>query len=201
MDGGLPLANPPYTDMRPPSLHDALFKQFLSDPATAHDFLEIHLPEPLRKLCDLSTLRMEPGTYLEENLRAHYSDILYSVGTSSGNKGYLYTLIEHQSTPDKLMAFRLMRYAVSVMNNHLIQGHDRLPLVGPLDDAAQPSLWLCAGLGARGLSFSALCAELLVAWLGGEPLPIENTLAKLLATRRAHRGKGMASESPGNPFQ
>ena len=79
--------------------------------------------------------------------------------------------------------------------------HDRLPLVGPLDDAARPSLWLCAGLGARGLSFSALCAELLVAWLGGEPLPIENTLAKLLATRRAHRGKGMASESPGNAFQ
>jgi tRNA 5-methylaminomethyl-2-thiouridine biosynthesis bifunctional protein len=42
-------------------------------------------------------------------------------------------------------------------------------------------------MGARGLSFSALCAELLAAWLGGEPLPIENNLAKLLATNRMQR--------------
>jgi tRNA 5-methylaminomethyl-2-thiouridine biosynthesis bifunctional protein len=67
--------------------------------------------------------------------------------------------------------------------------HDRLPLVGPLDDAPDPSLWLCAGMGARGLSFSALCAELLAAWLGGEPLPVENNLAKSLSTRRLRRNR------------
>jgi tRNA 5-methylaminomethyl-2-thiouridine biosynthesis bifunctional protein len=65
--------------------------------------------------------------------------------------------------------------------------HDRLPLVGPLEDASSPGLWLCAGMGARGLSFSALCAELLAAWWGGEPLPVENKLAKLLATSRVQR--------------
>ena len=65
--------------------------------------------------------------------------------------------------------------------------HDRLPLVGPLDDRPDPSLWLCAGMGARGLSFSALCAELLAAWLGAEPLPVESTLAKSLSTRRLRR--------------
>jgi tRNA 5-methylaminomethyl-2-thiouridine biosynthesis bifunctional protein len=42
-------------------------------------------------------------------------------------------------------------------------------------------------MGARGLSFSALCAELLAAWFGGEPLPIENNLAKLLDTHRMQR--------------
>jgi tRNA 5-methylaminomethyl-2-thiouridine biosynthesis bifunctional protein len=67
--------------------------------------------------------------------------------------------------------------------------HDRLPLVGPLEKTASPSLWICAGMGARGLSFSALCAELLVAWLGGEPLPVESKLAKLLATNRIQRGQ------------
>jgi tRNA 5-methylaminomethyl-2-thiouridine biosynthesis bifunctional protein len=71
--------------------------------------------------------------------------------------------------------------------------HDRLPLVGPLEDAPSPTLWLCAGMGARGLSFSALCAELLAAWLGGEPLPIENNLSKLLATNRSQRSKVNAS--------
>ena len=67
--------------------------------------------------------------------------------------------------------------------------HDRLPLVGPLEDGEQPSLWLCAGMGARGLSFSALCAELLVAWLGGEPLPVESNLARSLSTRRVRRSR------------
>jgi tRNA 5-methylaminomethyl-2-thiouridine biosynthesis bifunctional protein len=67
--------------------------------------------------------------------------------------------------------------------------HDRLPLVGPLDDVEQPTLWMCAAMGARGLSFSALCAELLVAWLGHEPLPMESQMAKALGTRRPLRKK------------
>ncbi len=61
---------------------------------------------------------------------------------------------------------------------------DRLPLVGPLDEGDAPSLWICAGLGSRGLSFSVLCAELLAARMGGEPLPVEVKLAKALNALR-----------------
>lgn len=61
---------------------------------------------------------------------------------------------------------------------------DRLPVVGPLDAGEQPSLWICAGLGSRGLSFSVLCAELLAARMGAEPLPVEAKLAKLLNALR-----------------
>jgi tRNA 5-methylaminomethyl-2-thiouridine biosynthesis bifunctional protein len=62
---------------------------------------------------------------------------------------------------------------------------DRLPLVGPLDAGEEPSLWLCAALGSRGLSFSVLCAELLAAQMGAEPLPVEAKLAKALTALRA----------------
>jgi tRNA 5-methylaminomethyl-2-thiouridine biosynthesis bifunctional protein len=62
---------------------------------------------------------------------------------------------------------------------------DRLPLVGPLDDSASPSLWLCIGLGSRGLSFSVLCAELLAARMGAEPLPVDARLAQALNALRA----------------
>jgi tRNA 5-methylaminomethyl-2-thiouridine biosynthesis bifunctional protein len=48
-------------------------------------------------------------------------------------------------------------------------------------------------MGARGLSFSALCAELLAAWLGHEPLPIESQMAKALSTRRPMRKKSSAA--------
>lgn len=75
--------------------------------------------------------------------------------------------------------------------------YDRMPLVGPLQDSqhteAGPTLWLCAGMGARGLSFSALCAELLAAWMGHEPLPVENTLARTLSTARVRRKRPAAS--------
>lgn len=68
--------------------------------------------------------------------------------------------------------------------------HDRLPWVGALDDATNagtPSLWIHAGMGARGLTFSALGAELLVARLCGEPWPLESSLARSLDVRRPKR--------------
>ncbi len=49
------------TESTTSSPHDAVFKTFMFTPETARDFLEIHLPEPLRKLCNLQTLR--PGTH------------------------------------------------------------------------------------------------------------------------------------------
>ena len=66
---------------------------------------------------------------------------------------------------------------------------DRLPIVGPVPDAAaaspntrlhnlprQPGLWCVQGFGARGIVWSALMADLLVSRLEGEPLPLENDL-------------------------
>jgi tRNA 5-methylaminomethyl-2-thiouridine biosynthesis bifunctional protein len=61
---------------------------------------------------------------------------------------------------------------------------DRLPMVGPLIDDPDASLWICAGLGSRGLSYSMLCAELLAARWGAEPLSVEASLAGALEARR-----------------
>ena len=61
---------------------------------------------------------------------------------------------------------------------------DRLPAVGALDSDPHPSLWVSTGMGSRGLTYAALCAELLAAQLGGEPLPIESSLAKSIAATR-----------------
>lgn len=114
-----------------PTLHDAVFKQFLTHPETARDFLDIHLPSALRKLCDLNTLQLASGSFIEDDLRPYYSDVLYSLKAGNG-EGYIYCLIEHQSTPDKHMAFRLMRYAIAAMQRHLDAGHKTLPLVIPV---------------------------------------------------------------------
>lgn len=57
----------------------------------------------------------------------------------------------------------------------------RLPALGPL----APGLWVCSGMGSRGLTFAALCGELLAARLHAEPLPLEQRLADALAPQRA----------------
>ncbi|WP_421081641.1 Rpn family recombination-promoting nuclease/putative transposase [Serratia fonticola] len=114
-----------------PTLHDAVFKQFLTHPDTARDFLELHLPPALLQFCDLNTLKLESGSFIESGLRAYYSDVLYSLHTEQGD-GYVYVLLEHQSSPDKHMAFRLVRYAIAAMHRHLEAGHDQLPLVIPM---------------------------------------------------------------------
>lgn len=111
--------------------HDGLFKTFLTDPATARDFLAIHLPPALLQICDLDTLQLTSGSFIEEDLRTWFADVLYSLKTTNG-EGYLYVLIEHQSSPDRHMAFRLMRYCIAAMQRHLDAGHDRLPLVMPI---------------------------------------------------------------------
>jgi len=115
-----------------PTPHDAVFRQLLSQPDVARDFMEIHLPPQLLALCDLSTLRLASGSFVEDDLRPYFSDVLYSMKTCSGDDGYVQVLIEHQSTPDKQMAFRLLRYAVAAMKRHLDAGHKRLPLVIPV---------------------------------------------------------------------
>lgn len=57
---------------------------------------------------------------------------------------------------------------------------DRRPLVGEL----APGLWVSTAMGSRGLTFAALCGELLAARLNGEPLPLDPQLAQALDVAR-----------------
>lgn len=64
--------------------------------------------------------------------------------------------------------------------------HDRLPIAGPVG-AHAPGLWALTALGARGLTLSVLCGELIAARLHGEPLPLDSKLAQHLGTERLQR--------------
>ncbi|MFV0568435.1 MAG: Rpn family recombination-promoting nuclease/putative transposase [Citrobacter portucalensis] len=111
--------------------HDAVFKKIMSYPEMARDFLDIHLPIALREICDLQTLKLESTSFIEQDLRAYYSDVVWSLKTREG-QGYIYCVIEHQSTAVPHMAFRLMRYATAAMQHHLDAGNKTLPLVIPM---------------------------------------------------------------------
>lgn len=57
----------------------------------------------------------------------------------------------------------------------------RLPTQGCIATTSSGAqVWVCSGMGSRGLTFAGLCAELMAACLHGEPLPIERRLAQAL---------------------
>lgn len=66
---------------------------------------------------------------------------------------------------------------------------DRLPACGAIEShepphAGAPGLHLLTGLGARGLIWAPLCAEILASRLTDEPNPVEASLAAALRPER-----------------
>lgn len=76
--------------------HDGLFKLFLREPDTARDFLAVHLPADIRAQVRLDTLKLEPGSFVDQKLRELHSDVLYSVETAEGHAG---TVLWNTSRP------------------------------------------------------------------------------------------------------
>ncbi|MEA0465437.1 Rpn family recombination-promoting nuclease/putative transposase, partial [Escherichia coli] len=70
------------------------------------------------------TLRLEPCTFVDQDLKQYACDALFSMKTVSGEEGYIYCLAEHQSTENAFMAFRMLRYAVAAMQRHFEQHHE-----------------------------------------------------------------------------
>ena len=69
---------------------------------------------------------------------------------------------------------------------------DRLPVCGPLHPGPDADgLLVVTGLGARGLIFAPLCAEVLAAALEQEPIPLERRLVRAIAPSR------LAARAPG----
>ncbi|MCZ6249821.1 Rpn family recombination-promoting nuclease/putative transposase (plasmid) [Vibrio parahaemolyticus] len=73
----------------PTSIHNGLFKSFLTETETAKDFFDVHLPTHIKRICNLNTLQLQSSSFLEDELIPYYSDILYSMG-GSGAAGLVY---------------------------------------------------------------------------------------------------------------
>lgn len=117
--------------------HDKLFRKALENPIVAYEFIEAHLPQEILSIMDSKTLKLEKESFVEPNLAASISDVLFSCKLDNNGKGedcYIYLLLEHQSTADPLMAFRLLKYMVNICDRYLIENPQtkHLPLIYPL---------------------------------------------------------------------
>ena len=89
------------------------------------------MPAHIQQAVDLESLTFCKDSYVDEKLKLSMADVLYQV-KFAGQDGYLYVLVEHQSTVDKMMPFRFLKYILRIMDDHLNQGNNCLPVVYPL---------------------------------------------------------------------
>jgi predicted transposase YdaD len=113
--------------------HDRLFKLTFSQPQHAAELLRSVLPAATVRHIDWNSLRVEPTSFIDEKLRARFSDLLFRVRLA-GQPAYVYLLFEHQSRPERMMCPRLLRYVSDVWAEHL-KKHPRathVPVVVPV---------------------------------------------------------------------
>jgi predicted transposase/invertase (TIGR01784 family) len=93
--------------------HDTLFKQVFSEPKRATEELRHVLAPELVERVDFTTLVVEPGTYVDDDLRERHTDLLFSAAIA-GTTIRIYVLFEHQSTVDPWLPLRLLEYMLRI---------------------------------------------------------------------------------------
>jgi predicted transposase YdaD len=97
-----------------PTPHDPFVKTVFADLALAAEELRAVLPPSLVARIDWSTLKREPGSFVDEALKSRLTDMLFSMRTQGGHDLRVYVLFEHQSHADRWMVLRALEYTVRI---------------------------------------------------------------------------------------
>ncbi len=82
------------------NLHDKFFRETFAQPALLTDFLRNYLPPTLAEALDWrQPVEVRNDTFVDEELREHFSDLLCRVNLKEGAALFVYVLIEHKSRP------------------------------------------------------------------------------------------------------
>jgi hypothetical protein len=118
-----------------PGPHDLFVRFTFGQPEQAMAELRAALPSFVVSRVDWDSLRRESGSVVDPRLRETQSDLLFSARLKdSGRELLLYVLLEHQSSVDRWMALRMLRYVLRLLEQWR-EGHpesELLPVVVPL---------------------------------------------------------------------
>jgi predicted transposase/invertase (TIGR01784 family) len=115
-----------------PTPHNNLFHYALLHAQAARDLMQTHLPVDLVAALDLDSLELQKDTFVDEELRESYSDLLYSVQfvdqDGQRGQGQVYLLLEHKSQSDPMTCFQLLRYIVRIWEQRQRSGQTLCPV-------------------------------------------------------------------------
>jgi predicted transposase/invertase (TIGR01784 family) len=109
--------------------HDAFFKQVLAQPEIAADLLRNNLPAALVELTDWSQLELQKDTFIDPDLQAQYSDLLYRAPLRTGQGLFLYLLFEHKSQPEPYTRLQLLGYMLRIWEQEQRESRKISPIV------------------------------------------------------------------------
>jgi predicted transposase YdaD len=119
-------------DSKLPTPHNNFFHYALSHVEAARDLIQTHLSPSLVQLLDLNSLKLQKDSFVDEDLRQSFSDLLYSVQLAGANgepiEGQVYLLFEHKSRSDPMTCFQLLRYIVRIWEQRLRSGLSLCPV-------------------------------------------------------------------------
>jgi predicted transposase/invertase (TIGR01784 family) len=142
--------------------HDSMVRAVLGDLVEAARFLQQHLSPDVSQALNWSTLKLIEGSFVDEDLRDSEADLLYEVEQGSGEGSlWLYILLEHQSTPDCWMRFRLLKYCCRIWDMNLAER--------PTPRELRPIVPLVFYQGERSWSYSTEFADLFADSVRGWP--------------------------------
>ena len=144
---------------KPTNIHDAFFKNVLSDRKAAGIFLREHLPQAVVDLLAPDLPELMPGSFVDEALGQHHTDLLFRIQLKTEQDALAYLLMEHKSSPDEVTRLQLLRYIVRILTSWY-KKHERLPL--------PPVLPLVAHHGPEGWNVSCEFQDL----FGAVPGPL-----------------------------
>ncbi len=113
--------------------HDSLFKLAFSNAASGGALLRAVLPEALAERVDWASLSLRSGSFTDPKRGKLESDLLFSADVD-GREALFYFLVEHQSSMDATMAWRVWRYVTRIWDWYVGESKaaPRLPLVVPV---------------------------------------------------------------------
>src|SRR5829696_8531223 len=112
--------------------HDHFFKKVMMDTRVAREFFETHLPTDLLRIMDLSQMQLISGSFIDDLHKETIADILFTT-TIQDHLTYLHLIVEHQSTPDELMPFRILKYTCNIIDKHIKGTKNKtIPLIIPI---------------------------------------------------------------------
>lgn len=102
--------------------HDSAFKIAFNELRVAHDFIVRYVPKEILDRVDLTTLRRCSENFVDRALHQTEADVIYCAHLKRENNAseieMLYSIIEHQSTPDRSSPLRSYNYGFRTIDAH-----------------------------------------------------------------------------------
>jgi len=115
------------------SPHNAFFRATFGQPRIAASLLRAVLSPDLAARIDFGALEARPEHFVDPKLSDRETDLLFRAPID-GNDAFVYLLFEHQSSVERMMAWRVLQYMVRIWDRWR-RDHPRaacLPLIVPV---------------------------------------------------------------------